>query len=425
MKLTLTVALCVLCSGLSLAQTAPGKSELDRASIQPDVQRLTDVVNEAVTSAGGDLDRTQAHWVIAFSTGHYKADPLGAQAARELATQFIRANAIAGDRVTGRAWEMNLWEYRNPTGLTLQIGTDAAADKARVSNIWPTTPAVGSVGGHDTERAAVALQKEFGNDASTILIMLTNTAASVGGAGSKLLGTNAPAYQALLKDWTRVSGTQDGATVNLPYVVKTPTGDVQSQMQAVVFVPKTFTGAGLTDGTRTAQLQAPETPAKPEPKSGGGNAGLFVLALLGLGALGAVAWKFLGGSGGGGKGSLRVGDTSFSLKELPNGRPFCVIAGPGFTPEDDLPVIPVQGLPATRVAELSKAGKEIKVRGVSEDIQLSSVAGRVVVGSTATIPLRLDQPDAPLEFSGEVKGPGGVPREITRTVNVSYMQGEL
>ncbi|MFC6804023.1 hypothetical protein ACFQDE_21670 [Deinococcus caeni] len=104
-------------------------------------------VQEAVTTAGGDLERSQVNWVIAFSTGHYKADPLGAQAARELATQFVQRAAVQGDQVTARAWEMDIWEYRNPSGLTQIIGNDAQADLERTAKLWPTTPAVGSVGG--------------------------------------------------------------------------------------------------------------------------------------------------------------------------------------------------------------------------------------------------------------------------------------
>ena len=92
--------------------------------------------------------------------------------------------------------------------------------------------------------------------------------------------------------------------------------------------------------------------------------------------------------------------------------------------ERDTAVVPVQGLPPERVAELSRVGREIRVRGMHEDVRLSSVGGRVVVGDSATVPLRPEEPDVALEFSGEVRGPGGVPRDITRTVNVAYMQGE-
>ncbi|MFC6804025.1 hypothetical protein ACFQDE_21680 [Deinococcus caeni] len=59
------------------------------------------------------------------------------------------------------------------------------------------------------------------------------------------------------------------------------------------------------------------------------------------------------------------------------------------------------------------------MRGVHDDIRLSSVGGRVVAGDSATVTLRPETPDAPLEFTGEVRGPGGVPKEITRSVVMS------
>ncbi|GGR72345.1 hypothetical protein GCM10008959_37330 [Deinococcus seoulensis] len=409
---------------VSASAQETGKAELDRSSVTPGAERLLQQVQEAVTTAGGDLDRSQVNWVIAFSTGHYKADPLGAQAARELATQFVQKVAVQGDQVTARAWEMDTWEYRNPAGLTQVIGNDAQADLERTANLWPTTPAVGSVGGHDTERAAVTLTREFSDAPGTVLILLTNTAASVGAAGIRVMGTNAPEYQELLGNWTRVSGTQDGATLNLPYVVSTPSRQIQGQMQAVVFVPRTFTSAPLAGGTRTEQrTNAPKQTGTDGGKGGPNPAGLLV-ALLVLGGAGFAVWKLIGGGGaGGGRGSVRVGDSSFSVRDMPAGRPFCVIAGAGYAAEDDMPVVPVAGLPPVPVAQITRIGKDYRVRGVHDDIRLSSVGGRVVAGDSATVTLRPETPDAPLEFTGEVRGPGGVPKEITRSVVMS-LDGE-
>jgi hypothetical protein len=400
------------------AAQGSGKAELDRNSVTPGAERLLQQVQEAVTTAGGDLERSQVNWVIAFSTGHYKADPLGAQAARELATQFVQRAAVQGDQVTARAWEMDIWEYRNPSGLTQIIGNDAQADLERTAKLWPTTPAVGSVGGHDTERVAATLTREFEGTPGTVLILLTNTAASVGAAGIRVMGTNAPEYQEVLTNWTRVAGTQDGASLNLPYVITTPSRQIQGQMQAVVFVPKTFTGTPLTAGTRTEQRAGAQAPAQSSGGGGANPAGLLV-ALLVLGG-GFAAWKLIGPGGArGGRGSVRVGDSSFSVRDMPAGRPFCVIAGAGYAAEDDMPVVPVAGLPPVPVAQITRVGKEYRVRGVHDDIRLSSVGGRVVAGDSATVTLRPETPDAPLEFTGEVRGPGGVPKEITRSVVMS------
>ncbi|GGM20090.1 hypothetical protein [Deinococcus aerophilus] len=66
---------------------------------------------------------------------------------------------------------MTGWTYRNLAALTLPIGTDAAADRARAAGLWPTTSAVGSVGGHDNERVATELASEFQADHSAVLIL--------------------------------------------------------------------------------------------------------------------------------------------------------------------------------------------------------------------------------------------------------------
>lgn len=422
MRLTTLLLLVpvIVSASQGVAQTRQGKAELVRSSIEPSVSKLIQLVKDNVTASGGKFEQSNAHFAVAFSTGHYKADPLGAQAARELATQFVQNVAVPGDRVTSRAWELASWTYRDPASSTLQVGNDRADALSRISALWPTTPAVGSLGGHDTERAAVEFTEEFNNDAGTLLLLVTNTAASVGVPGEKLLGANAPEYQKVLGRWNRVSGTQDGATLNIPYVVSNPAGDREGQLQVVLFVPKTFAGVPLASSTRTQLLsaKATSTPAK----TGGMNFAPLLLGVLALGG-GAAAWKFLGGSKGGAS-SVRIGDQTFSLRDLPASRAFCVVAGTGYVSEGDVAVVPVPGLPPERIAEIMRMGKELRVRGLHEDVRLSSVGGRVVVGDQANVPLRPEEPDVPLEFSGEVRGPGGVPREVTRTVNVSYLQGE-
>ena len=425
-KLT-AISFLLLASAQVTAQTQAtepqGKPELDRSSVTASAEKLVQSVEQAVKTSGGDLERQNAQFVLAFSTGHYKTDPLGAQAARELATQFVSKLAVTGDQVTARAWELGLWPYRDDQAASVQIGSDAAADKLRAADLWPTTPAVGSIGGHDTERTATELSGQFPNTAGTVLILLTNSAASVGNTGGKLMGTNAPEYQALLQNWNRVSGTQDGATLGLPYVVKSPGGNVQGDMEAVVFVPKTFTAAALVAPTRTARLkQVTATPVKPRGSSS--PLPLVLLGLLVLGGLGFLLSRVLRGGGGGSRSTLRVGDQTFNLSDAPQGRPFCVIAGPGYVADDGVPMVLVQGFPPERVAELSRKGKEVQVRGTSEAVRLASVAGRVLSDNTATLRLQPENPDQPLEFSGEVRGSGGVPRPVQKTVPLSFTQGD-
>ena len=426
----LLLALTSQGSAQTAATGAQGKQELDRSSVAASADRLVQTVRQAITDAGGDLERQNADFVLAFSTGHYKTDPLGAQAARELATQFVNKVAVTGDRVSARAWELGLWPYRNDQGASIQIGTDAAGDKLRAADLWPTTPAVGSIGGHDTERAAVELAGQIQssastglNSAGTVLILLTNSAASVGSAGAKLMGTNAPEYQTLLTRWNRVSGTQDGATLSLPYVVRSPSGNLQGDMEAVVFVPKTFTAAALAAPTRSARLKQPLA-APATPRGGTSAVPLVLLGLLALGGLGFLLSRVLRGGGGGGRSTLRIGDQTFSLSDAPPNRPFCCVAGPGYVADDGVPVVPVQGFPPERVAELTRKGKEVQVRGTSETVRLVSVAGRVLSDNSATLRLQPENPDQPLEFSGEVRGSGGVPRTIQKTLPLSFTQGD-
>ncbi|WP_424950573.1 hypothetical protein [Deinococcus sp.] len=422
----LTVISLLLASTQVTAQTQntepQGKPELDRSSVTASADKLVQTVQQAVRDSGGDLERQNAQFVLAFSTGHYKTDPLGAQAARELATQFVNKLAVTGDQVTARAWELGLWPYREDQAASVRIGTDTATDKTRAADLWPTTPAVGSIGGHDTERTATELSGQFPNTAGTVLILLTNSAASVGNTGGKLMGTNAPEYQALLQHWNRVSGTQDGATLDLPYVVKSPSGNVQGDMEAVVFAPKTFTAAALAAPTRSERLkQVSAAPAAPRPASSA--VPLVLIGLLVLGGLGFLLSRVLRG-GGGGRSTLRVGDQTFSLGDAPQGRPFCVIAGPGYVSDDGVPLVPVQGFPAERVVELTRKGKEVQVRGTSEAVRLVSIAGRVLSDNSATLRLQPENPDQPLEFAGEVRGSGGVPRTVQKTVPLSFTQGD-
>lgn len=419
-RVTVSALSVALLLGSAAAQDTQGKPELVRDSLSPAVDQLIAQIQKGVQQSGGDLERQQAHWVMAFSTGHYKADPLGAQAAREVATQLVDRAAVQGDQVSARAWEMDVWEYRNPASLTFNIGQDAAGDREQVAALWPTTPEAGSLGGHDTERVAATLTGEF-NDPSTILVLLTNTAASVGASSSELLGTSAPEYQQVLQGWTRLQGTQDGATVNLPYTVKSPTGELQNQLQAVVFIPKTFTGASLAQ-PRSELLKAGPAAAQEAQKPA--NAGPVLGLLLGALVLGALA--FFGRSllRGGSRGSLDIEGTTFSLRDLRAGQPFAVIAGPGYVAENGRSPVLIPGFPPEAVAEISLKGKDLQIGSVHNALRLDALNGQTLPGTVATVPLRPSQPDHVLEFSGELPGPGGVPKPIRRKINLNYLPGE-
>ncbi len=214
----------------------------------------------------------------------------------------------------------------------------------------------------------------------------------------------------------------DGATLSLPYVVKSPSGNVQGDMEAVVFVPKTFTAAALASPIRSERLK--QVAAVPDaPRGSSSPLPLVLLGLIVLGGLGFLLSRVLRG-GGGGRSTLRVGDQTFNLSDAPQNRPFCCVAGPGYVADDGVPVVPVQGFPPERVAELTRKGRDVQVRGTSENVRLVSVAGRVLSDSLATLRLQPANPDQPLEFSGEVRGSGGVPRTIQKTLPLSFTQGD-
>ena len=419
-----TIALTICALQLAGAQNSAGKPELDATSLTPSTQALEQQIDSAIKAAGGDLERQNVNWVFAFSTGHFKTDPIAAQAARTLASQLVGDEVVTGDHVSARAWEGEVWNHKGSQPSSLQVGQDAKADKARTADLWPTTPAVGSVGGHDTERAAVQLTGEFARNADTVLVLITNTAASVGAPGAKLMGSNAPEYQSMLGQWTRVGGTGNGATTTVPYVIKSPTGNLSSQLETVVFVPKSFTAADIGKTARSALLKQ-QSAVKAAPSRGGAGGAIIVVVLLALAGLGALAYFLLRGGkgGGGGRSTVRVEGQTFRLADQPNNKVFCVLAGPGFKAEDGVPVAHVQGTPNDRFAELTRVGNDVRVRGLSEDFELKEINGAVVTGPT-TLKLRPEVPEYTLEFAGEVRGASGVPRAITKNVTLTLTQGD-
>lgn len=99
MRLFLLALLLVFAACALVAQTAR-QDKLDDASIADAARILESAIRSAVSEAGGDLEKQHVHLVLAFSTGHFNKDPLGAQAARQIAWLVVKDLLAAGDYVS-------------------------------------------------------------------------------------------------------------------------------------------------------------------------------------------------------------------------------------------------------------------------------------------------------------------------------------
>lgn len=249
----------VLLSTGAGAQTA--SEQVDASFLQRQSEQLYSTIEQAVSAAGGDLNRQHVHLVFAFSTGHFAKDPLMAEAARAVASDVAAGHLVNGDQLSGYAWEMNVWPHKGDTLNPLTVGPDRAAMRASFQDLWPRSPQAGSNGGHDTEAAIAALTGQLSSDRAAVLVLLTNSAASQAGtAAQRTIGENSPTYLSALENWTRLrTSSTTGATVQLAIAPDRP----ERLFDAVIVVPKQFTGAAL-DGERSAlvaaQVQAADAP---------------------------------------------------------------------------------------------------------------------------------------------------------------------
>lgn len=413
-----SIAVLTMC--MLTAQAQEGKPELDIQSLKPGIEKMQETIKKTVQESGGNLDTQNIHWVFAFSTGHYKADPLGAQAAREVANQLVQNLGVTGDRVTSRAWEMQLWDHKTSSERTRTLKGNTPEERLALQNLWPTTPQQGSEGGHDTELTIVELAREFQNETGTLLFLITNTAASIGTSGQKVLGLNAPEYQSTLENWNRVETTRDGATATLPYVVKTPERNITGSLDVILVAPRNFIGTSLPEGKTRDALRA-EIAAVPQKKTESKPfpVGLILIPLA-LGGLYLLFRVFSGGSGRGGW-VLEVEGQRFDLSGIPNQKTIVALAGPGVSSEDGGSVVNIPQAPNEKFAELVKVSNGIKIRSLSESFELKEVDGKVALREP-TLLFKADLPDHSLVFGGEVRSGSGVPRNIEKTLQIRLVK---
>lgn len=319
----------------ALAQQPPA---LDAASVQSAAEQLYDVVERAVTDAGGNLDRQQVHLAFGFSTGHFAKDPVLAEAARAIATRLAAEHLVPGDRVSAYAWEMDLWPHKGAALNPLEVTAARGGLAASLQELWPRSPRAGSAGGHDTERAIAGITEALGETKDAVVVLLTNTAASVTASlDQRTVGDNDPAYRASLERWTRVrASSTSGATAQL----QVRAAGLDRRLDAVVLAPKAFVGAPLPAARTELLARVVRDPAP---------TGLPAWAWP-LIALAAIVIVFLTrrvlGPGGRGKPdrskpkspprpatgglALKVGDKTFPLAVATSGEAVCTVCGPGY-----------------------------------------------------------------------------------------------
>ena len=399
-----------------------GQLKLEPKSLEAGEAQLAKVIQDGVQRVGGNLETQSVHFVFAFKTGFFKDDPIRADAVREVASSLVKNLAVAGDRVTARAFEFGLWDHKPVDALTLRLAQSAKDDPSKLADIaqlWPITPKANSLGGHDLERAAVELDAELKASSDTVIVMLSNAAASQGAPGEKLIGSNAVEYQGMLDRWKRIPGTKDGASLEIPFQVIVPNASpTEAKLAAVVFVPTTFSSTSLGSSSRSELLNGKVATLPTVPTSSGAGFPAWLLLIPVLGLAGWLLARQLGGSGGGGNWVLEISDGSpsrFPLAEARGGRPVAVLAGPNFVNDSGDPVSTVARAPAASFARFVRDGGGIKVETMGDGLELKTVDGDIPSGAVRIKP-DPSGPEHTLEFAGEILSSTGVPRHTTISV---------
>lgn len=403
-------SLLLLIMGAASSQSSK-EAQLIKESIDASAEQLRQIVTEAVSQRGGNLENQHVHLVLAFSTGHYPRDPLGAEAARELAWQLIKKLSTPGDQLSVFAWELNV--YDTPTPQPLTITQTILEQEKPVRDLFPKTARVDSIGGHDTERTLVELGQYMGGGGQDVVfVLLTNSAASVAPRGVSLLGSNELSYRSFLERYDRLEATTaTGASLQLQYEIRQPNGDILSRsIDIVIAVPKQFIGRPIEGRTRH---QAVPSSSGTEPA--GTNILPFVLGVLFV--MGLLAYAFRSGRApavqtlqiAGESFELPGGSWSIGIANIPVGEEIIHIAGGGY-PErvEKTRVLPksLHTVPPVQIARIERSRKGVRftalppnrltVDGVDYPESYELVAGRDyrvrVAGEAVTNPVLGPQP---------------------------------
>lgn len=402
---------------LFLLGSAHGAAPAINSSLLNDqAERLYREIDAAVKTAGGDLNAQHLHLAVAFSTGHFARDPRMAEAARVIASDLAQQHLVDGDQLSSYAWEQRLWPHAGETLNPLKITRDRAALRATFQNLWPRTAQAGSEGGHDTEAVITELAQRFEGQTDTVLVLLTNTAASSAGrAGERTIGENAPDYVSALTRWTRVRTNTTGATLSLPF------GEGTRTLDAVILTPRAFSGAALSRPRTELLTQQTDAPA-PQPA----RRSPWLPILLGAAAVAAIAGLLLARRTRGAASrpsrreplTLHVAGRAFPLKDSKDGDVICTVVGPGYPvpPSSAQYVTLGAGLPAIKFLTVTRSSSGLKV---TPDLD-------VTVEGDAPAPIPADR-DA--EYTLTVKGrapskPNLPPRPYQTTLTLALRPEE-
>ncbi|MDX2005198.1 MAG: hypothetical protein SFU83_07960 [Meiothermus sp.] len=336
-------------------------------------QPLRSLIEDAVRERGGDLERQHLHLVLAFSTGHYRSDPLGAEAAREMAWRLSSGLLTPGDRISVYAWEMQVYDAPTPSPrLVSQEDLQAATP---IRDLFPKSTQPSSEGGHDTEEAIVEIRRRLGETYSdAVVVLLTNSAQSQGPVGRQAatLGATHPTYLAVLEEFDRLGASSATlASAQLAYTIRRPDGSTaERSLDAVVLIPRAFSGAEIAGRTRSEPAQTAQTP----PQGSGSGSPLPLLLLAALAA--AVGyWVYRSLAGGKATGAapwvLRVegdgfeipgGPISVALQGEPVGKEVLALSGPRYA-EGSARALPESAgrLPPVLLARFTRSGRGVRV----------------------------------------------------------------
>ncbi|MPY67689.1 hypothetical protein F8S09_13825 [Deinococcus sp. SDU3-2] len=365
---------CALLSGAAAQSTSGTASavQVDKTFLATEAERLSSAIAEAVTAVGGDLDRQHVHLVFAFSTGHFAKDPRMAEAARVVASDVAEQTLVNGDQLSSYAWEMSVWPHKGQALNPFQVGEDRSALRASFQDLWPRSVQAGSRGGHDTEAAIAQITGDLGESTNAVVVLLTNTAASVvGERDQQTIGENDPGYLSALERWNRVkTSATTGATLQLQVDPDRP----GRTFDAVIVVPQAFRGEALdasrADLVRAVAGEAPLT----EQDTPAGNRWLLPALVL-LGGAGLAAFfltrrRSAGGAGGGrsaarGTWELQIAGRSFPVQSVPEGEPVCIICGPGYpAPPSNPGYVLLSGvdLPPVKLLTIRRTGSALTLQ---------------------------------------------------------------
>ncbi|MEM3426554.1 MAG: hypothetical protein QXI42_12255 [Thermoproteota archaeon] len=430
MRLFLLALLLVFAACALVAQTAR-QDELDDASIADAARILESAIRSAVSQAGGDLEKQHVHLVLAFSTGHFNKDPLGAQAARQIAWLVVKDLLVAGDRVSVFAWEMNLWDHLQGKDNSLVLSGSDEKSKQPVQDLFPNTVQDGSQGGHDTERAIVEITRRLGDARDAVIVLITNDAQSVAPKGLQTIGADNPEYQQVLQTWQRLPQVNErGASVELPFFIHKAVGGMQPRrLDAVILVPQSYGAAGMVQASRTQLLTPPvtggqddkgttstETAEKTDGKGGTGSGFLrVVIPLLIIAPIVVLVWYIITVLPNGVP-DPKIEGTTIPFAQLKPGEVICTVVGQGYSDPVAGRKVEVSRIPPLLVAQLKKEGKK-QIRVQDKEFKLVGINNRPDAVRATLSPNSFYT----LTFAGDVpQGAGLPPRRVEVQIHVDW-----